>query len=108
MADLPTHTELSDRVAKDLKKRGFNFVGTTIVYSYLQAVGRHQRSPRDLPEGAEALELVEREAVLDLGLATGAHRAERRVDHERALHVGVQRGEAGAPRRELRPSHACS
>jgi DNA-3-methyladenine glycosylase I len=38
-ADLPTHTELSDRVGKDLKKRGFNFVGTTIVYSYLQAVG---------------------------------------------------------------------
>jgi len=38
-ADLPTHTELSDRVAKDLKTRGFNFVGTTIVYSYLQAVG---------------------------------------------------------------------
>jgi DNA-3-methyladenine glycosylase I len=38
-ADLPTHTELSDRVAKDLKKRDFNFVGTTIVYSYLQAVG---------------------------------------------------------------------
>ena len=38
-ADLPTHTALSDRVAKDLKKRGFNFVGTTIVYSYLQAVG---------------------------------------------------------------------
>ncbi len=39
MADVPTHTDLSDRVAKDLKQRGFNFVGTTIVYSYLQAVG---------------------------------------------------------------------
>jgi DNA-3-methyladenine glycosylase I len=38
-ADLPTHTELSDRVSKDLKRRGFNFVGTTIVYSYLEAVG---------------------------------------------------------------------
>ncbi len=39
MADLPTHTELSDRLGKDLKQRGFNFVGTTIVYSYLEAVG---------------------------------------------------------------------
>jgi DNA-3-methyladenine glycosylase I len=38
-AALPARTELSDRVAKDLKKRGFTFVGSTIVYSYLQAVG---------------------------------------------------------------------
>ncbi|MDQ1435934.1 MAG: DNA-3-methyladenine glycosylase [Actinomycetota bacterium] len=39
LGDLPARTELSDRVGKDLKKRGFNFVGSTIVYSYLQAVG---------------------------------------------------------------------
>ena len=39
MADLPAKTELSDRVGKDLKRRGFTFVGSTIVYSYLQAVG---------------------------------------------------------------------
>jgi DNA-3-methyladenine glycosylase I len=38
-ADLPARTELSDRVGKDLKKRGFTFVGSTIVYSYLQSVG---------------------------------------------------------------------
>ncbi len=38
-ADLPTHTDLSDRLGRDLKRRGFTFVGTTIVYSYLQAVG---------------------------------------------------------------------
>ena len=48
MADLPARTELSDRVGKDLKKRGFNFVGSTIVYSYLQAVGAGQR-PRRRP-----------------------------------------------------------
>ncbi|WP_312868507.1 DNA-3-methyladenine glycosylase I [Amycolatopsis pithecellobii] len=36
---LPASTELSDRVSKDLKRRGFTFVGTTIIYSYLQAVG---------------------------------------------------------------------
>ena len=32
-------SELSDHISKDLKKRGMKFVGTTIVYSYLQAVG---------------------------------------------------------------------
>jgi 3-methyladenine DNA glycosylase Tag len=36
---LPASTPLSDRIAKDLKKRGFRFVGTTILYAYLQAVG---------------------------------------------------------------------
>jgi DNA-3-methyladenine glycosylase I len=39
LADLPATTELSDRVSKDLKRRGFTFVGSTIVYSLLQAVG---------------------------------------------------------------------
>ncbi len=32
-------SELSDKISKDLKKRGMNFVGTTIIYAYLQAVG---------------------------------------------------------------------
>ncbi|MEM9305342.1 MAG: DNA-3-methyladenine glycosylase I [Pseudomonadota bacterium] len=39
MADVPASTRLSDRISKDLKKRGFRFVGTTIIYAYLQAVG---------------------------------------------------------------------
>jgi DNA-3-methyladenine glycosylase I len=39
VADLPARTELSDRVSKDLKRRGFTFVGSTITYSFLQAVG---------------------------------------------------------------------
>lgn len=34
-----THTELSDTMAKDMKKRGFKFMGTVTLYSYLQAVG---------------------------------------------------------------------
>lgn len=34
-----TSTELSDRISKDLKWRGMKFVGTTIIYSFLQAVG---------------------------------------------------------------------
>jgi DNA-3-methyladenine glycosylase I len=37
--DLPARAELSDRISKDLKKRGFTFVGSTIVYAWLQAVG---------------------------------------------------------------------
>jgi len=37
--DYLTSTSLSDQISKDLKKRGFRFVGTTIIYSYLQAVG---------------------------------------------------------------------
>jgi DNA-3-methyladenine glycosylase I len=36
---LPARTDVSDRISKDLKQRGFRFVGTTIVYAYLQAVG---------------------------------------------------------------------
>jgi DNA-3-methyladenine glycosylase I len=36
---VPASTALSDRISKDLKQRGFRFVGSTIVYAYLQAVG---------------------------------------------------------------------
>ena len=39
LGDLPATTELSDRISKDLKRRGFTFVGSTIVYSLLQAAG---------------------------------------------------------------------
>jgi DNA-3-methyladenine glycosylase I len=37
--DLPARTELSDEVSRELKKRGFTFVGTTIVYAFMQAAG---------------------------------------------------------------------
>ncbi len=36
---LPASTELAERISKELRARGFRFVGPTIVYSYLQAVG---------------------------------------------------------------------
>lgn len=39
LRDYPPRTELSDRVSRDLKKRGFTFVGSTICYAYLQATG---------------------------------------------------------------------
>jgi DNA-3-methyladenine glycosylase I len=37
--DMPVTTPLSDRISKDLKARGFKFVGSTIIYSFMQAVG---------------------------------------------------------------------
>lgn len=42
-----THSELSDKISKDLQKRGMSFVGTTIIYSYLQAVGIINSHERD-------------------------------------------------------------
>ncbi|WP_158841081.1 DNA-3-methyladenine glycosylase I [Polaribacter sp. L3A8] len=38
-ADVPATTALSDKLSKDLKKRGFKFVGSTVMYAYMQAVG---------------------------------------------------------------------
>ena len=38
-ADIPASTPLSDRISKDLKACGFKFVGSTIVYAFMQAVG---------------------------------------------------------------------
>jgi DNA-3-methyladenine glycosylase I len=37
--EIPSKTELSDKISKDLKKRGMNFVGSTIIYAFMQAVG---------------------------------------------------------------------
>jgi DNA-3-methyladenine glycosylase I len=39
MKEIPVSTELSDRLSADLKKRGFSFVGSVIMYSYLQSAG---------------------------------------------------------------------
>jgi DNA-3-methyladenine glycosylase I len=39
MKQIPATTEISDRLSKDLKKRGFKFVGSTICYAFMQAVG---------------------------------------------------------------------
>lgn len=54
ISEIPANTELSDEISNDLKKRGFKFIGTTIIYSHIQAVGlvndhivscfRHQKS----------------------------------------------------------------
>lgn len=39
MSDVPAKTKLSDDISKDMKKRGFKFMGSTIVYAHLQATG---------------------------------------------------------------------
>lgn len=39
LKNVPANTKLSDKIAKDLKKRGMSFVGTTIIYAFMQATG---------------------------------------------------------------------
>lgn len=39
MEEVPAKTELSEKISRDLKKRGFSFVGPTIIYAYMQAIG---------------------------------------------------------------------
>ncbi|MEZ4779801.1 MAG: DNA-3-methyladenine glycosylase I [Flavobacteriaceae bacterium] len=39
LKEAPANTPLSDTISKDLKKRGFKFVGTTVVYAHMQATG---------------------------------------------------------------------
>jgi DNA-3-methyladenine glycosylase I len=39
LQEIPVSTDLSERISKDLKKRGFTFVGPTIIYAFLQAEG---------------------------------------------------------------------
>jgi DNA-3-methyladenine glycosylase I len=43
----PAKTDLSDRISKDLSKRGFKFVGSTIVYAYMQGIGMVDDHDRD-------------------------------------------------------------
>ena len=38
-AAVPATTELSELISKDLKKQGFKFVGATVMYAYMQAIG---------------------------------------------------------------------
>ena len=39
LGEIPAKTELAETISKDLKKRGFKFVGPTIVYAHMQATG---------------------------------------------------------------------
>jgi len=47
MKDIPASTPESDALSKELKKRGFRFVGSTICYAFMQAVGMVNDHPRE-------------------------------------------------------------
>jgi len=50
MADIPVRSAVSDALSKDLRKRGFNFVGSTIMYAFMQAVGMVDDHVRGCPQ----------------------------------------------------------
>jgi DNA-3-methyladenine glycosylase I len=58
MKDVPTRTALSDEISKDLKKRGMTFVGSTIIYAYLQAVGVVNDHLRDCSRASNPLRRI--------------------------------------------------
>ena len=51
--DVPARTELSDKLSRDMQKRGFNFVGSTIIYAHMQATGMVNDHLRDCFRHAE-------------------------------------------------------
>jgi DNA-3-methyladenine glycosylase I len=59
MAELPANTEISGMMSKDLKKRGFNFVGPTICYAFMQATGMVNDHTTDCFRHAEIEQLTQ-------------------------------------------------
>ncbi len=55
---IPARTPLSDAISKDLKKRGFNFVGSTICYAFMQAVGLVNDHAKDCFRRSEIMKLA--------------------------------------------------
>ena len=78
MRDVPARTAESDALAKDLKKRGFTFVGSTIMYAWMQAVGMVNDHQTSCPRYEE---------VKRLGMATATPAA----GSERAVSSGRER-----------------
>jgi DNA-3-methyladenine glycosylase I len=60
MADVPTKTALAEKISKDLKQRGFKFVGPTIVYAFMQACGLINDHMVDCHRHAAVQKLVRR------------------------------------------------
>jgi DNA-3-methyladenine glycosylase I len=58
MKDVPARTDASDALSKDLKKRGFSFVGSTIIYAHMQAVGMVNDHVVDCFRRAECAKLL--------------------------------------------------
>jgi DNA-3-methyladenine glycosylase I len=59
-ADIPARTALSDALSKELKRRGFTFVGSTIVYAFMQASGLVNDHTRSCFRGPEVARLARR------------------------------------------------
>jgi DNA-3-methyladenine glycosylase I len=59
-ADVPAKTEISDAMSKDLKKRGFTFVGSTICYAFMQATGMVNDHLVDCPRHAAVKRAVKK------------------------------------------------
>ncbi|MBY6046025.1 DNA-3-methyladenine glycosylase I [Vannielia litorea] len=57
LAEVPAKTPVSEAISKDLKKRGFRFVGPTIVYAFMQAVGMVNDHVAGCPRHAECAAL---------------------------------------------------
>lgn len=57
LSEVPAQTEISQKLSKDLKKRGFRFVGPTIVYAFMQASGMVNDHVTDCPRHAEVAAL---------------------------------------------------
>jgi DNA-3-methyladenine glycosylase I len=57
LAEVPARTPLSDAISKDMQKRGFKFVGSTIVYAHMQATGLVNDHPVDCFRHAELVAL---------------------------------------------------
>lgn len=57
MGDVPAKTELSDMISRDLKRRGFSFIGSTICYAFMQAVGMVNDHTTDCFRHGEVREL---------------------------------------------------
>ena len=70
LGEVPAETELSRRISKDLKARGFRFVGPTIVYAHMQATGMVNDHLVDCPRHAAVAAL----AVAQLGLGISSDR----------------------------------
>ena len=69
LGDVPARTDVSDALSKDLRRRGFKFVGTTICYAYMQAVGL---------VNDHVMECFRRAAVARLGRVEERRREEER------------------------------
>lgn len=57
LADVPAYTDLAKSLSKDLKKRGFRFVGPTVVYAFMQATGMVNDHLVSCPRHAEVLSM---------------------------------------------------